>query len=150
MTSSQGGSKGFQQVNNHVKAERQKGCEWICGQWTGFTSSDKLVGTRKVNENGQDECQVAEQGNAVVQAPQQQPQGSLVHWEKFLHVRSIKVMLVENDDCTRHIVTTLLRNCNYEVIEAANGLQAWKILENLSVHIDTILAYISLNQTCFL
>ncbi|KAJ0841512.1 putative response regulator and transcription factor RR-A-type family [Helianthus annuus] len=74
-------------------------------------------------------------GNAAVQAPQQQPQGSLVHWEKFLHVRSIKVMLVENDDCTRHIVTALLRN----FIEAANGLQAWKILENLSVHIDIVL-----------
>ncbi|KAI3799485.1 hypothetical protein L1987_34783 [Smallanthus sonchifolius] len=48
-------------------------------------------------------------------------------------------MLVENDDCTRHIVTALLRNCNYEVIEAANGLQAWKILENLSNHIDIVL-----------
>lgn len=45
---------------------------------------------------------------------QLQPQGSLSHWDSFLHVRSIKVMLVENDDSTRHIVTALLRNCNYE------------------------------------
>ncbi|XP_076960788.1 two-component response regulator-like APRR7 isoform X2 [Bidens hawaiensis] len=70
---------------------------------------------------------------------QLQPQGSLSHWDSFLHVRSIKVMLVENDDSTRHIVTALLRNCNYEVIEAANGLQAWKILEDLSIHIDIVL-----------
>ncbi|KAM0053356.1 putative response regulator and transcription factor RR-A-type family [Helianthus debilis subsp. tardiflorus] len=70
---------------------------------------------------------------------QLQPQGSLSHWDQFLHVRSIKVMLVENDDSTRHIVTALLRNCNYEVIEAANGLQAWKILEDLSNHIDIVL-----------
>ncbi|KAJ0863569.1 putative response regulator and transcription factor RR-A-type family [Helianthus annuus] len=60
------------------------------------------------------------------------------NWMKLCIEKSIKVMLVENDDCTRHIVTTLLRNCNYEVIEAANGLQAWKILENLSVHIDIV------------
>lgn len=43
-----------------------------------------------------------------------QPQGSMVRWERFLHVRSIKVLLVENDDSTRHVVTALLRNSNYE------------------------------------
>ncbi|CAN4118171.1 unnamed protein product [Withania somnifera] len=71
---------------------------------------------------------------------QQQSQGSAVCWQQFLHVTSIKVLLVENDDSTRHVVSALLRNCNYEVIEAANGLQAWKILENLNNHIDLVLA----------
>ncbi|KAL3642541.1 receiver domain [Castilleja foliolosa] len=71
---------------------------------------------------------------------QQQPaQGSAACWERFLHVRTIRVLLVENDDCTRHVVTALLRNCNYEVLDAANGLQAWKILEDLNNHIDIIL-----------
>ncbi|XP_076941613.1 two-component response regulator-like APRR7 [Bidens hawaiensis] len=70
---------------------------------------------------------------------QLQPQGSLSHWDRFLHVRSVKVLLVESDDSTRLIVTALLRNCNYEVIEAANGIQAWKILEDLSNHIDIVL-----------
>ncbi|KAM3340308.1 two-component response regulator-like APRR7 isoform X1 [Capsicum galapagoense] len=70
---------------------------------------------------------------------QQQSQGSAACWQQFLHVTSIKVLLVENDDSTRHIVSALLRNCNYEVIEAANGLQAWKILENLTNHIDLVL-----------
>lgn len=37
-----------------------------------------------------------------------------VCWERFLHVRTIRVLLVENDDCTRYIVTALLRNCSYE------------------------------------
>lgn len=45
---------------------------------------------------------------------QQQPQGSMVCWERFLHLRSLKVLLVENDDSTRHLVTALLRNCSYE------------------------------------
>ncbi|KAI9085783.1 hypothetical protein K1719_032197 [Acacia pycnantha] len=51
-------------------------------------------------------------------------------------VEEFKVLLVEN---ARHVVTALLRNCCYEVIEAANGLQAWKTLEDLTNHIDLIL-----------
>ncbi|XP_062117062.1 two-component response regulator-like APRR7 isoform X2 [Humulus lupulus] len=75
----------------------------------------------------------------VLQMPQPQPQGAMVCWERFLHLRSLKVLLVEDDDSTRHVVTALLRNCSYEVIEAGNGLQAWKILEDLSNHVDIVL-----------
>ncbi|XP_051132291.1 two-component response regulator-like APRR7 isoform X2 [Andrographis paniculata] len=75
---------------------------------------------------------------------QQQPQGTVVCWERFLHVRSIWVLLVENDDSTRHVVTALLRNCNYEVLVAANGVQAWKILEDLNNHIDIVLTEVAM------
>lgn len=56
------------------------------------------------------------QGSGVLQVQQQQQQapGTGACWERFLHVRSIRVLLVENDDSTRHVVTALLRNCNYE------------------------------------
>ncbi|XP_050228975.1 two-component response regulator-like APRR7 isoform X2 [Mercurialis annua] len=70
---------------------------------------------------------------------QQQSQGAIVCWERFLPLRSLKVLLVENDDSTRHVVAALLRNCGYEVIEAKNGLQAWRILEDLANQIDLIL-----------
>ncbi|KAF5751502.1 putative sensory transduction histidine kinase [Tripterygium wilfordii] len=72
---------------------------------------------------------------------QQQPQGSatIIHWERFLPTRSLKVLLVENDDSTRHVVSALLRNCSYEVTAVANGFQAWKILEDRNNHIDLIL-----------
>ncbi|KAI3473244.1 hypothetical protein Pfo_030536 [Paulownia fortunei] len=79
------------------------------------------------------------QGPGILQVQQQQTQGTVVCWERFLHVRTIRVLLVENDDSTRHVVTALLRNCNYEVLDAANGLQAWKILEDLTNHIDIVL-----------
>lgn len=46
--------------------------------------------------------------------PQEQPQGGIVCWERFSHFRSLNVLLVENDDSTRHVVTALLRNCSYE------------------------------------
>lgn len=112
MTSSQRG-KGFLQVNSQVEADYQGDVNGFVGNGPGSQAGEEPISS-KIVVNGQDEHQVAVQGSAAVQAAQQQPQGSLVHWEQFLHVRSIKVMLVENDDCTRHIVTALLRNCNYE------------------------------------
>ncbi|GAA0141434.1 winged helix/forkhead transcription factor [Lithospermum erythrorhizon] len=74
---------------------------------------------------------------------QQQPQGSqssVVRWERLLPLKSLKILLVENDDSTRHVVSALLRNCSYEVTAVANGLEAWSILEDLTNHIDLILA----------
>ncbi|KAF3331685.1 two-component response regulator-like PRR37 isoform X2 [Carex littledalei] len=62
-----------------------------------------------------------------------------VQWERFLPVKTLKVLLVENDDSTRQIVTALLRNCSYEVITAQEGLQAWKILQDQTNHIDLVL-----------
>lgn len=52
--------------------------------------------------------------NAGLQVPLSQQTQATVCWERFLHVRTIRVLLVENDDCTRYIVTALLRNCSYE------------------------------------
>ncbi|KAL9258891.1 Two-component response regulator-like APRR7-like protein [Drosera capensis] len=71
--------------------------------------------------------------------PLQSSQGTSVCWERFLHVRSLRVLLVENDDSTRHVVAALLRNCCYEVIEASNGIHGWKILEDITIHIDLVL-----------
>lgn len=93
-----------------------------------------------VDQNDEDEREL--QALEVLQVQQQQSQGAVaaaVCWERFLHIRSIKVLLVENDDSTRHVVTALLRNCNYEVIEAAIGVQAWRILEDLNNHVDIVL-----------
>lgn len=63
----------------------------------------------KVGEGGNGESSSVQQ-----QVPQYQSQGAIICWERFLHIRSLKVLLVEYDDCTRHIVTALLRNCSYE------------------------------------
>lgn len=56
-----------------------------------------------------------EAANHVSDVPEkQQPQGSVIQWEDFLPRRSLKIMLVEDDDSTRHVVSALLRNCSYE------------------------------------
>ncbi|XP_050231296.1 two-component response regulator-like PRR73 [Mercurialis annua] len=70
---------------------------------------------------------------------QQQSQNSVIRWERFLPTKSLNVLLVENDDSTRHVLSALLRNCSYEVTAAANALRAWKILEDMNNHIDVIL-----------
>lgn len=95
------------------------------GEWS------RINKTKDLKDGCEEGIQVHEQ--------KQRSQGSLVNWERFLHIRTIKVLLVENDDSTRHVVAALLRNLNYEVIVAANGLQAWRILEDLSNHIDIVL-----------
>ncbi|KAL6534224.1 receiver domain [Orobanche hederae] len=103
--------------------------------------SSVRVGESKVDAGSQGVKHVASirfEGSGILQVQQQPAQGSVVYWERFLHVRSVRVLLVENDDSTRHVVTALLRNCNYEVVNAANGLQAWKILEDLNNHIDIV------------
>ncbi|GLU02443.1 hypothetical protein SLE2022_196930 [Rubroshorea leprosula] len=74
-----------------------------------------------------------------LQIPKPQPQGPVIRWERFLPIRSLKVLLVENDESTRNLVSALLRNCSYEVTAVANGVQAWKILEDLTNHVDLVL-----------
>jgi hypothetical protein len=37
-----------------------------------------------------------------------------IRWERFLPQYQLRILLVEDDDSTRHVVTALLRNCSYE------------------------------------
>ncbi|GJR48267.1 CCT domain-containing protein [Tanacetum coccineum] len=62
-----------------------------------------------------------------------QAQGPLVQWERFLPSKSLKVLLVEDDDSTRHVVSALL------LTAVANGLEAWKVLIDANKQIDLVL-----------
>ncbi|CAN6295507.1 unnamed protein product [Urochloa humidicola] len=70
---------------------------------------------------------------------QKEQQGQTIRWERFLPVKTLRVLLVENDDSTRHVVSALLRKCCYEVIPAENGLHAWQHLEDMQNNIDLVL-----------
>ncbi|MQL77333.1 hypothetical protein Taro_009726 [Colocasia esculenta] len=92
----------------------------------------------------QPQHQDRQQQQQVLQPPPPPPPPCpVVRWERFLPVRTLKVLLVENDDSTRQVVSALLRNCSYEVIAVANGLEAWKVLEDLTNHIDIVLTEVS-------
>nr|AGN92458.1 pseudo-response regulator 37 [Sorghum bicolor] len=66
-------------------------------------------------------------------------QQEAVYWERFLQKKTINVLLVESDDCTRRVVSALLRHCMYQVISAENGQQAWNYLEDKQNNIDIVL-----------
>ncbi|ONK79885.1 uncharacterized protein A4U43_C01F11400 [Asparagus officinalis] len=53
---------------------------------------------------------------------------------------SLRVVLVEGDDSTRHIIAALLRKCNYKVAAVSDGLKAWEIVKERPDSIDVVLA----------
>ncbi|XVF76531.1 hypothetical protein PTKIN_Ptkin13bG0273200 [Pterospermum kingtungense] len=131
--------KGLQELNHRLYDGNSRTANGVVVEEHVTLEGDDL----KVNEiaqNVKDGHVGAVQSPAVLQMPQQQPQNVMCFWQRFLHVTTVTVLLVENDDSTRHVLAALLRNCCYEVIEAANELQAWKILEDLTNHIDLVLA----------
>ncbi|XP_022745742.1 two-component response regulator-like APRR7 isoform X2 [Durio zibethinus] len=130
--------KGFRELNHQLYDGNKRTVNGVVAEEHAMLEGDDL-NVNKIAQNVRDGHVRDVQAPAVLQMPQQRPQNSTGCWERFLHQTSIKVLLVENDDSTRHVVTALLRNCRYEVVEAANGLQAWKILEDLTNHIDLVL-----------
>eukprot|EP00850_Spirogloea_muscicola_P016679 SM000137S00457 [mRNA] locus=s137:267770:271378:+ [translate_table: standard] len=95
----------------------------------GGAESDSTSSGRR----GRDMDSESDEGGAVVEA------GPQMCWESFLPQRHLKVLLVEDDDSTRHVVGALLRNCNYEVIPASNGQQALELLEDRNNWFDLVL-----------
>lgn len=83
-----------------------------------------------------------------LQEKPEQPRDPIIRWERCLPDRTLNVLLVENDDSTRQVVGALLRNCSYEVRAAANGMQAWKIIEDLSNHVDLVLTEVFMPGLC--
>ncbi|PKA46141.1 Two-component response regulator-like PRR95 [Apostasia shenzhenica] len=65
-------------------------------------------------------------------------------WEKLLTRIPVRVLLVERDDSTRHIIGALLRKCGYRVGAACDGLAAWEILKEKGHQIDLILTEVEL------
>ncbi|GMH07916.1 hypothetical protein Nepgr_009756 [Nepenthes gracilis] len=132
------GDKGSAELNQHVEDAKKEVRDGIAGEGQGLLEEDEsriIVDTQGVNDRRVDLVQA----QIDVQRPQEQSQGQAVHWERFLPVRSLKVLLVENDDSTRHVVSALLRNCSYEVTAVSNGLEAWRILKDSDNQIDLIL-----------
>ncbi|XP_020271482.1 two-component response regulator-like PRR73 [Asparagus officinalis] len=128
-------NKGVAELNNDTHEEHKEVTNGIVGEGQGLSEEDES----RINEGAVPAASL--QASLQKQQKQQQllPPGPVVLWDKILPVRTLKVLLVESDDSTRQVVSALLRNCSYEVTAAANGLQAWKILENPTNHIDLVL-----------
>ncbi|XP_022765293.1 two-component response regulator-like PRR37 isoform X2 [Durio zibethinus] len=135
-------TNGLVELNTSVHDEHKQMRDGLTGEGQGLSAEDES----QINEDVEDRhdgnkevVQLQIHMRGVQQMSQQQSHGPLVCWERFLPLRSLKVLLVENDDSTRHVVCALLRNCGYGVAAVSNGQQAWKILEDLTNHIDLVL-----------
>lgn len=78
----------------------------------GISGDDESMVNR--DADGKNSRPVVQEQHFLQRYPQQQLQGPTVRWERFLPVRSLRVLLVETDDSTRHVVSALLSNCSYE------------------------------------
>ncbi|KAG1339159.1 putative Two-component response regulator-like PRR73 [Cocos nucifera] len=112
------GNKGIAESNHHIQDEHKEVRDGIVREGQGLSREDES----RINEAAKDLHNDQEGYGAVPAAHQSGPQkqqqipGPIIRWERFLPVRSLKVLLVENDDSTRQVVSALLRNCNYEVL----------------------------------
>ncbi|PPS02391.1 hypothetical protein GOBAR_AA18280 [Gossypium barbadense] len=152
------GDKGLREQNHRLYDGSKRTTNGVVAEEHVMLEDVKV---NKIAQNVKDGHVGAVQAPAMRQIAQQQSQNAMCYWQRFLHLTTVTVLLVENDDSTRHVVTALLRNCCYDgayvacanlnihftftVVEAANVLQAWKILEDLTNHIDLILAEDSMN-----
>lgn len=111
-------TKGLAEINNdYVQHDHNSVRNGVMGDGNGISDEDES----RVNEDANEGHRELVQARGALHSQQQHqqlqhqgPQGPVVRWERFLPVRSLKVLLVENDDSTRHVVSALLRNCSYE------------------------------------
>ncbi|XP_017700046.2 two-component response regulator-like APRR3 isoform X2 [Phoenix dactylifera] len=68
----------------------------------------------------------------------------VIRWERFLPRRFLRILLVEHDDSTRHIVAALLRKCSYHVAAVADGLKAWEVLKEKHYSVDLVLTEVAM------
>ncbi|KAI3731039.1 hypothetical protein L1987_62222 [Smallanthus sonchifolius] len=127
--------KGLAELNRHNRVDLKEGRNGAPFDGQGMSEEDES----RINDVNSIRPKELGQAHDALHRQHQQPQGPVVQWESFLPLRSLKVLLVENDDSTRHVVSALLRNCGYEVTAVANGLEAWKLLINLNKQIDLVL-----------
>ncbi|KAL5726743.1 hypothetical protein ACHQM5_000009 [Ranunculus cassubicifolius] len=67
---------------------------------------------------------------------------------KLESLKFLRVLLVEFDDCTRSIISALLRKSGYRVVSVPDGLKAWELLKGKSHTIDLVLAEVELPSIC--
>ncbi|MED6181944.1 hypothetical protein PIB30_024133 [Stylosanthes scabra] len=68
----------------------------------------------------------------------------VIRWEKILARRVVRVLVVEADHSTRHLITAILRKCSYSVIAVSDGLKAWEVLKKKATDLDLILTELDL------
>lgn len=82
----------------------------VLGEGQRIVKEDEL----QVTENVPKAVQVQVQAQSGQPSSEQQLHDPSLFWEGFLPTKSLKVMVVEDDDSTRLVICALLRKCGYE------------------------------------
>lgn len=102
--------KGLEKLGHQMcneQKEVQDGIVRECGKLPVPEEGESRINEAEDVKNDHEGCLQQEQ-------QQQQQLGPIIRWERFLPIKSIRILLVENDDSTRHVVSALLRICGYE------------------------------------
>ncbi|KAM5556147.1 two-component response regulator-like APRR3 [Rosa sericea] len=132
-------------LNCHTEDENKEisnAVTGVLGEGQGILKEDEVQVTdnlQVVNDAQTEAVQVQVLSQSGQQSSEQQLQDPSVCWEGFLPTKSLKVLVVEDDDSTRRVICALLRKCGYEVTAVASGLQAWNLLKDHSIHVDLVL-----------
>lgn len=112
------------ELNRRLQNEHKEVRDGVMGEGHDLSEEDESGINDGVGDlNGHPEAGIGAAASLKKQPPpptlppqqqQQNPQGPLVRWERFLPLGSLKVLLVEDDDSTRQVVSALLRNCSYD------------------------------------
>eukprot|EP01018_Ginkgo_biloba_P005631 Gb_23159 [translate_table: standard] len=133
-----GGEEGHckAELNDQNKEAQKEFKGGIKGDGQEFSKENKLRNINVFGDVPLPEADLQLEGQLQVQ---EQHQGLRICWERILPQRCLRVLLVEDDDSTRQVVSALLRHCSYEVTAVANGLQAWDLLEDPSNIFELVL-----------
>lgn len=113
-----GRNKGLASSSHRDQNEYKEVADAAAEERQGLSEEDEskineAVGGLNHNQIG-DAVPPEQQSGGLQKQQQQQSPGPIIRWERFLPVRTLKILLVEYDDSTRQVVSALLRNCSYE------------------------------------
>jgi len=111
------GNNRLAEMNRNGRQDQKEARGGIMGDGQELSEQDESRDDDGMIDVGDGDWHLADANLLSRRLPHQQPpqpQGSVIRWERFLPQRCLKVLLVENDDSTRQVVSALLRNCSYE------------------------------------
>lgn len=97
--------KGVAELNNHLRDEEREIRGGIMGDGQGLSEEDES----RINESIGNDNDGWVENVQVRKNREPEEQG----WQGLLPLRSLKVLLVESDDATRRLISSLLKNCGY-------------------------------------
>ncbi|RYR23207.1 hypothetical protein HN51_033992 [Arachis hypogaea] len=107
------GKRGLAEQNHKFFDNKRLNNGVVNGELGSGSSNDDNTRFNRQTRDGNNGLRGQIQVHDSMQISQQPPQGPVICWERFLPIRSIKVLLVEDDDSIQH---AMLSELFYEIV----------------------------------